>query len=212
VCYLTLAQARAYDLKRGIRLLDRMAAFTSREQAMKFLLSLALLLTVSLYAHAEVTDKLDYKEIEVRADDVNSNDSTVAPAVQKEMRLHSDMKWGVRWNFRFAERKGKCRVTRINAHVEGNATLPRLIGGSAEQRLEFERFVGEQKAVHSELMAIGRSAAMEIERQLMALPPASSCKSLQTHAHDTAERIMDEYNARSESYRSGKDGARDAVF
>jgi predicted secreted Zn-dependent protease len=174
---------------------------------MKIGVLLALALTVSLAAHAEVTEKLHYTEVEIKADDIGPGRDPASPASQNEVRLHSDMKWGVRWNFRFAERKGKCRITRINAHVEGTATIPKLYGSSVEQRLEFERFVAEQKAVHRDLMGIGRAAANEIEQQVIALPPVPSCKALQSQAHDTAEKIMDEYNEKSESYRNGKQGS-----
>jgi predicted secreted Zn-dependent protease len=168
---------------------------------------LALALTVSPGIFAEVTEKLDYTEVEIKADEGGPGADPASPASQNEVRLHSDMKWGVRWNFRFAERKGKCRITRINTHVAGKATIPKLIGGTAEQKLELERFVTQQKAVHHDLMGIGRAAANEIEQRVVALPPALTCKALQTQAHDTAEKIMDDYNEKSESYRSGEQGS-----
>jgi len=79
-------------------------------------------------------------------------------------------------------------------------TLPRLVGGSSEQKQRFETYLSRLREHELGHYEIGREAALELEQQFYALHPAASCGELQSAAREAGARLLPRYEAMGDTY------------
>lgn len=166
-----------------------------------FLMTLAL---IAPTAFAEINETLTYSDYEVPA----SNSRSLARALNKTSPIrhdgqtfHAYTTWRVNWNYRWAvDSNGDCRITAVSTGLNTTIQLPRLVGGSYSQRERFQRYLSalnQHELGHHE---IGRKAALEVDRQLQAMPAMSDCQRLSSAANKLAYRVVNQLKDEERTY------------
>ena len=165
---------------------------------------LPLLLLLAAECSAEVGESLDYTYYPVnaqRGQAVRAALQAVTPIRENGQVFYGYTKWNVRWNFRWNENPDRsCKITSVNTSVSGTITLPQLAGGDDGQRATFDRYVTALKEHEIGHFRIGKSAAQAIDAQIMSLPAASSCASLEKNANDGAYALLEMYKQNERKY------------
>jgi predicted secreted Zn-dependent protease len=115
--------------------------------------------------------------------------------------FHGYTKWTVNWRFRWHDDAGAgCRIAGIVTQIDGRMTLPRLAGGSADQRERFETYLQALRQHEMGHFAIAKQAGREIDAGILALPPMRDCASLDAAANALGYRVLDQHLAREKQY------------
>ncbi|MNZ66582.1 hypothetical protein D3C78_848110 [compost metagenome] len=166
-----------------------------------FLITLAL---IAPTAFAEISETLTYSDYEVPA----SNSRSLARALNKTSPIrhdgqtfHAYTTWRVNWNYRWAaDTNGDCRIIAVSTGLNTTIQLPRLVGGSYSQRERFQRYLSalnQHELGHHE---IGRKAALEVDRQLQAMPAMADCQRLSSAANKLAYRVVNQLKDEERTY------------
>jgi len=115
--------------------------------------------------------------------------------------FHSATSWFLDWKVRpEPTMDGRCRVGAVRVELHGRMTLPRLVGGSGEQRQRFDSYMVRLREHELGHYEIGREAARDLEQKFYALGPARSCGELQSAARETGARLLSKYEALGDTY------------
>ncbi|MEP7157671.1 MAG: DUF922 domain-containing protein [Betaproteobacteria bacterium] len=166
-------------------------------------LILAMVLGFATSTHAEVVESLSeiFYDVPVQArQTVLSSLNSATPIRQDGKVFHGYTRWGVKWNFRWNDAGGTCRMTSVSVDVSGTITMPRLTGGDATQQAAFDRYAVALKRHELGHFDIGREAAGAIDRALTSLPPMSSCAELEKSANSAASQLLEAHQARERRY------------
>ncbi|PCI05380.1 MAG: hypothetical protein COB78_01890 [Hyphomicrobiales bacterium] len=99
-------------------------------------------------------------------------------------------------DIRFAQKGGKCFLTKTRVNVKARVTLPRLANqrrlkkGLRRAWRNLEEYARLHEAVH---VAIADHHALEIEKALAAMPPADNCETLKTNARILAAKLLEKH-------------------
>ena len=119
------------------------------------------------------------------------------------LRFPAYTEWRVSWDFRYESAPGICKLTGLDASVEGTTTLPHWVEGDAAPASlgkEWEDFVAALWVHESGHYAHGVEAADEIQALEGSTPPASDCQELTRQVTGRAESIVDKYRAIDAQY------------
>lgn len=165
---------------------------------------LACLLAISaLHVQAEISETLDYSDYPVPGKDDASLGITLnesSPIRDAGLTYHAYTTWTVRWSYRWTESTGYCQISEVATELHSNIKLPRLEGGSSALREQFEHY---RDALHQHELGhyqIGRKAALEVDRELRALPIMANCQRLNATANRLAHQIVERYKAEERTY------------
>lgn len=124
-----------------------------------------------------------------------------SPIRENGKSFHGYTKWYVSWRYRWNENAdGGCRISSVTTQVEGRMTLPRLVGGSAEQRLRFDTYLAALRKHELGHYTIAQQAGREIDAKILALPPMRNCASLESAANHLGHRLLNQHLAREKQY------------
>jgi predicted secreted Zn-dependent protease len=161
-------------------------------------------LCIAASAYAEVSEALNYVHYDAPITPKQSLLAALnsASSIRQDGRTyHGYTKWDVRWNFWWNENRGRsCRITRVKVSVTSTITLPRLIGGTAAQKEEFERFSASLKTHELGHHAIGKEAAEEVENAIKTLPEMGDCKQLERAANAAGGKVIREHQEKEKRY------------
>ncbi|MFK5979098.1 MAG: DUF922 domain-containing protein [Rhizobiaceae bacterium] len=99
-------------------------------------------------------------------------------------------------DIRFAQKDGKCFLTKTRVNVQARVTLPRLANRrqlkKSLQRAwrNLEEYARLHEAVH---VAIADHHALEIEKSLATLQPANDCDTLKISARSLAAKMLEKH-------------------
>lgn len=164
------------------------------------MLSLALL---APQVQAEIGEKLDYTDYPVPASADASLGRTLnhnSPIRHDGLTFHAYTTWTVSWTYRWIDAGDYCRISEVATQLHGVIKLPRLEGGSEALRGQFDRYL--QALHHHELghYQIGRKAALEVDRELRALPVMANCQRLNAAANRIAHQVVDRHKEEERTY------------
>jgi predicted secreted Zn-dependent protease len=112
-------------------------------------------------------------------------------------------RWYVRWNFRYENVNGRCRIASVVTHVDVVIKMPRWTGHNrADERLK-DRWTAYIRALHEHELGhrgFGVRAAAEIEEVIARLEPQADCVSLGAAANAAGHRILDKYRREEIAY------------
>ena len=111
--------------------------------------------------------------------------------------------WRVSWNFRYESTPGSCKLTELNASVEGTTTLPRWADGDtapASRMKEWQDFVAALRVHENGHYAHGVQAAEEVRVLAGSIPPAADCEDLTRQVTDRAQAILEKYRTLDAKY------------
>jgi predicted secreted Zn-dependent protease len=137
-------------------------------------------------ASAEVSESIDfiYYDAPVASGQSLLDALNGASRIRQNGRTyHGYTKWNVRWTT-----------------VASTITMPRILGGSASQKREFERFSAALKEHELGHAAIGREAADAIDRAIRALPDMQDCTALERAANSKGNELIREYQDKEKRY------------
>jgi predicted secreted Zn-dependent protease len=155
-------------------------------------------------AQSEVSEKLTESPYDAYGDERSTLLSVLdaaTPIVFAGRKYHAFTAWNVQWSLRwFAEPDGRCRVTSASVELTSKMQLPRLIGGSAQQRQAFYPYLSALRTHEFGHYQIGKDAAEAIDRGIQRLPPAATCHALEEDANTLGYRLLADYQARDRQY------------
>ncbi|SDS45094.1 DUF922 domain-containing protein [Pseudomonas oryzae] len=167
---------------------------------MLMVLSLALL---APQVRAEISEKLDYTDYPVPASEEASLGRSLnrnSPIRHDGLTYHAYTTWTVNWTYRWTDAGGYCRISEVATQLHGIIKLPRLEGGSESLRGQFDRYL---QALHQHELGhyqIGRKAALEVDRELRALPVMANCQRLSAAANRIAHQVVDRHKEEERTY------------
>ena len=127
--------------------------------------------------------------------------NAASPVREYGRTFHGYTKWYVSWRYRWNESAdGSCRISSVTTRVDGHTTLPRLVGGSAEQRLRFDTYLAALRIHELGHFAIAQQAGREIDAGILALPQMHNCATLESAANDFGRRVLNQHLAREKQY------------
>ncbi|MCC6077290.1 DUF922 domain-containing protein [Pseudomonas sp. GCM10022188] len=166
------------------------------------LATLALAL-IAPEAHAEIGEKLDYTDYPVPASDENSLGMTLnrnSPIRHDGLTYHANTTWTVNWSYNWIEENGYCRLSNVVTNLHAVIKLPRLEGGDSGIREQFDQYL---EALHQHELGhyeISRKAALDVDRELRALPVMANCQRLNDTANRVAHRVVARYTEEERTY------------
>ena len=153
---------------------------------------------------AEISETLTYTAYRVEA---NSRQSLLrqlthtSPIRHGGKTFHAHTTWRVKWQFRWqAETSGNCRIAEVATSLDTRIQLPRLDGGSEQQQEHFQRYLNALREHELGHHGLGRTAALEVDSQLKALPAMTDCSRLITAANRLAQHIVERYKDEERTY------------
>lgn len=167
------------------------------------LLAALALAPITPEAQAEIGEKLDYADYPVPANDDSSLGMTLnrnSPIRHDGLTYHANTTWTVNWSYHWIEENGYCRLSEVATDLHAIIKLPRLEGGSSDIREQFDLYL---EALHQHELghyAIGRKAALDVDRELRALPVMASCQRLNETANRVAHRVVARYTEEERTY------------
>lgn len=171
------------------------------------MLSRSLLTCVLLLASragAEIQDTLAYTYYDAvpkPGQSLSSSLTSASPIKEDGTVYHGHTKWNVAWTFRWDERDdGTCKISKATLRVTGTITMPRLIGGDAEQKRVFEQYAAALKQHELGHYQVARDAAAIIDRELLALPAMKDCARLERAANEGAHETLERQRAKERQY------------
>jgi predicted secreted Zn-dependent protease len=182
------------------------AMMCTRRPARLTALTLLLLIDAGLPGRvaAEVREQLVTTEYAVRGDPsvpLLQLLNRASPVREGGKTFHGYTKWTVNWRFRWRDDAAAgCRISGIVTQIDGRMTLPRLVGGSADQRQRFETYLQALRQHEMGHFSIARQAGREIDAGILALPPMRDCASLDAAANALGYRVLDQHLAREKQY------------
>jgi predicted secreted Zn-dependent protease len=166
-----------------------------------FLMTLALITPVAI---AEISETLTYSDYAVQANNSRSLAralNNTSPIRHDGKTFHAYTSWRVSWHYRWtADANGDCRIAEISTGLNTTIQLPRLVGGSDILRERFQRYLTALNQHELGHHQIGRKAALEVNRQLQAMPAMSDCQRLSTAANKLASRIVNQLKDEERTY------------
>ncbi|UJJ30061.1 DUF922 domain-containing protein [Halopseudomonas maritima] len=109
----------------------------------------------------------------------------------------------VNWHFNWESTPGQCRITEATTDVSVTSYIPRLQPDpqrAASVQQQWDSYLLALQAHQEGHVELALNSAREIERAIMALPPASSCDQLQASANATGRRLLEQLAADDREY------------
>ena len=109
----------------------------------------------------------------------------------------------VEWHFNWESTPGQCRITEVRTEVSVTLHQPRLLPDPqrpASVQQQWDAYLLALQAHQEGHVELALNSAREIERAIMALPPASSCEQLQASANATGRRLQEQLAADDREY------------
>lgn len=155
-------------------------------------------------ANGEVRETINYSHYTAhvaRGQSLMEALNAASPIRQDGRTYHGYTKWLVRWNFRWNENRDRsCSIASVTTSVTSTITLPRIDGGTASQKKEFQRFSAALKEHELGHHNIAKAGAEQVKQAILALPEMTSCKRLERAANDTGNRVVREHNEKDKRY------------
>lgn len=117
--------------------------------------------------------------------------------------------WHVEWNMWWSEEAGgSCRITRAKARISATIVLPKLVNATAVQQNRFDTLAAALRVHELGHYEIGKKAAADIERGILAMAPMDTCAALKAAADELAIETLDQYRAEERQYDADTDHGR----
>ncbi len=125
---------------------------------------------------------------------LHSQMKALGPADRAGVRYPGLTQWDVRWNYRFDERGGRCRVIDPRVKLEVVITLPewRAPAGTDDSLLRDWTTFTQRLTVHEQgHREFGVRAADTVREALAATPPQRGCDALEEELNRRAQGALD---------------------
>ncbi|MBB6485210.1 putative secreted Zn-dependent protease [Rhizobium lusitanum] len=170
----------------------------------KFSISCALLLALCLpeIARAEVVARksISYFDIKGRtADEIDASLNQRGPLAMGSSSHHpgaTKIRFG--GNATYSEAKGRCYISGVKVTVDTEIILPRWRdrrGANKQLSMIWDTLTADIRRHEDRHVEIARQHARQMEQQILALPPATDCDTLQERANEVTARETDRHDA-----------------
>ncbi len=115
--------------------------------------------------------------------------------------FHAYTKWNVNWHYwTHYNLDGSCRITGVQVDLTSSINLPTLVNGTDQQDAQFWTYLLALRTHEMGHVAIGESAARDIDMAILALPEMSSCSALGEAANNAGYQILSDYKSKEIQY------------
>jgi predicted secreted Zn-dependent protease len=138
---------------------------------------------------------------QVQSFDVSGASVDTIRASLNRQRQHSANR--VNWRFNWESTPGQCRITDVQTEVSVTLHQPRLLPDPqrpASVQGQWDAYLLALQAHQEGHVELALNSARDIERAIMALPPANSCDQLQASANATGRRLQEKLAADDREY------------
>lgn len=135
------------------------------------------------------------------AAEIRSNLNRESPVKIGNTSFDAYTRWHVSWEYQYVELPNSCGISEITTYVEIQQILPRLISTLSSHLQNKWRIYYMALLNHENTHGnFARQAAHEIEVQLSAISPQSSCREIEDKANSIGYKIIEKYVAREKLY------------
>ncbi|MBF0544623.1 MAG: DUF922 domain-containing protein [Candidatus Riflebacteria bacterium] len=154
---------------------------------------------------AEITEHLEYTYYSANIDSKSSINAALKASspVKKEGHLfYGDTEWHLKWKFRWKKfADGNYKISNATVEVTGNIILPKLSGSpTPTQEKKFEKFFSALRVHELGHYTLAKEAAVELEKQILALPEMSTGKDLNSAANGIGYQKIKELKEKQKQY------------
>ncbi len=137
----------------------------------------------------------------ISAAEIRSNLNRKTPVTIGNKSFDAYTRWHVSWEYQYVKLPNSCGIAEITTNVEIQQILPRLISTlSSHLHKKWHNYYTALLKHENTHGNFARQAAHEIEVQLTAIPPQSSCKAIETRANSLGNKIIERYVVREKLY------------
>lgn len=165
--------------------------------------ALALILALPAGAGAAVhVTQQGYPVDLADAPDLNRALSAASTIREHGRTFHTYTRWFVRWRTFWRSEGGLCVMQRVSTEVDIEYTLPRptRLPRRAELRQRYADYLAALRVHEQGHAELAVTAAGQIERALMAIPPQADCNTLSEAANRRGHAILEHTRARERDY------------
>jgi predicted secreted Zn-dependent protease len=159
---------------------------------------------MSLGAHAEVVEQLDYAYYPVNATpslSLREAINAASPIRENGQIFHGLTRWNVSWRIRWwEEADGRCRIISATVTLQSRITLPRLSGANAPQQTTFDSYIKALRIHELGHHQIGVDAARAVENAILSQPEAPRCTVLEERVNAAGRAKLNEYGPKNVEY------------
>ncbi|MCX6903101.1 MAG: DUF922 domain-containing protein, partial [Verrucomicrobia bacterium] len=119
------------------------------------------------------------------------------------MKFDAITEWNITWTYRYSQRGDQFAVDSVNTKTTVVVTLPRWTppAGTDPATIKTWQSYVQGLALHEQgHQNFARQAAIEVQRQLTALPASPSVRDLQTVIEQTGNRVVDQFHLKEKEY------------
>ncbi len=156
-------------------------------------------------AYGRVAKTVDYVYYTFSAENATSllykETRAASPIIKEDGKVFlGHTEWKIRWNYKFKEQNGVCRISSHTVLMNAVITLPKLIGGTSHQHAIFNDYLQKLKAHELRHVAISMKYANEIDRFLSGRPSAPTCGMLKGQVREAGHKQIDLARAANRRY------------
>ncbi|TCI04593.1 DUF922 domain-containing protein [Corallincola luteus] len=175
---------------------------------MPFKLSILILAFTTLTSHAspQVSRTFDYYPVFLEQvsdlQEIGSILSKASPIITNGKKYRGHAHWNVKWKYRWKQKNGSCKVTKVNTTVELTYTMPEAVTLPLNKSLR-EKYLAYYDALLEHEYGHGDyaiAAAQEIETTLNRISLPGKCEGINSKLNSKAQAILDLHNEKSRQY------------
>lgn len=150
-----------------------------------------------------VKESIDYLYYEIRdpaetGQTLKQSLDAATPVVKNGVKRHGENRWMIRWQTVTRPEGDLCTVEDVTVNLNALILLPELASADPEVQKAFNQYVAllqEHLLLH---YVIAIQAANRIELDIINLPPAPDCETLQQQADDAARSVIKQHREKEQ--------------
>ncbi len=119
------------------------------------------------------------------------------PIGESGKRYHAVTRWKANWSYAWREAANWCHLDKVEVSVDIEYLLPKLKEADTKPekfRADWETYFLALFKHEQQHKDYGVQAAVELEKNLLAVNSQQSCSSLKNKMADTAQKVLDKYD------------------
>ena len=164
-------------------------------------LTSTLLFGTAVEAAPSVTEHYHYYQVKAESTKtLLAAINNASPVRHKGEVRHGYTETHVKWNYRWKEANGICRIKHVSVDLTVTYTLPELTTTSAATRRTWNQWFAKLLMHERGHKTVAFKVAEEIETALYELPAMATCQQLSDLANSTAYALLDQAQPRHDQY------------
>ncbi len=151
-------------------------------------------------AHASPSINIKTSYYAVQGNDASSIQQSIqqnGPLGKNGERYHAVTSWNAQWSYRWLETGPLCRLTDVEVSIDVEYLLPQLASTEdieKSYKIHWDKYFKALYKHEKQHKDFGVQAAIELEKELLAIKNQQACQKLDNKISATAQKVLDKYN------------------